>query len=60
MKPVLKALILGRDGFTGRMCGAASGEAHPHDSSQTTRLEIGYASGKPQGSSGDLANLRAP
>lgn len=59
MSKETRALILDRDGSTCQMCGAVAGEAHPHDPSRTTRLQIGHVIDKSQGGSDDPANLRA-
>jgi hypothetical protein len=54
-----RALVLDRNGYTRRMCGAAAGEPHPDDSGRRTRLHIGHIKDKSMGGSDDAVNLQA-
>jgi hypothetical protein len=54
-----RAIVLDRNGFTCRMCGAVAGEPHPYDPTRKTRLHIGHIIDKSKGGIDEPSNLRA-
>ncbi len=58
MSKEVRALVLDRDGFTCRMCGAGAGEPHPYDG-RRTRLQVGHVLDHSQGGGDTPDNLRA-
>lgn len=54
-----RALVLDRNGYTCRMCGAVAGEPHPYDVGRSTRLHIGHILDKSLGGTDDPDNLQA-
>lgn len=54
-----RSLVLDRNGFTCRMCGAVAGEPHPFDTGRSTRFHIGHIVDKSMGGTDDAENLQA-